>query len=176
MEQLCLDMASPKTSEIANKYYREITDLLEKQQMGYDLSQIRMEHREPESSDAYDTILMFKQPFFHIKGKKTVYLYFSNSFAKKLAKFGYELDDSNKSGWPRIAVDNFLGFERLIVLVEQFYEECLRNSDTFGCCGSYLECSDAGHCIKTDIMFAGKCAYRQNLISGRIFYGKNKNI
>lgn len=46
----------------------------------------------------------------------------------------------------------------------------------FGCCGYYVECSDAKQCIHPDKLFARACAYRRNLENGRIFYGKNKNI
>lgn len=46
----------------------------------------------------------------------------------------------------------------------------------FGCCSSYVECSDARHCIHTDPAYATACQYRANLESGRIFYGKNRNI
>lgn len=46
----------------------------------------------------------------------------------------------------------------------------------FGCCSSYVECSDARHCVHTDLAYATACQYRANLESGRIFYGKNQNI
>ncbi|MGX8701556.1 hypothetical protein [Caproiciproducens sp.] len=46
----------------------------------------------------------------------------------------------------------------------------------FGCCSKYVECSDAKRCLHEDIAYATACQYRANLESGRIFYGKNKNI
>lgn len=48
--------------------------------------------------------------------------------------------------------------------------------ESFGCCGRYVECSDAKQCIHPDKLFARACAYRRNLEKGKIFYGKNKNI
>lgn len=44
------------------------------------------------------------------------------------------------------------------------------------CCSRYLECSDAKVCIHPDKAFALGCGYRRILNSGRIFYGKNRNI
>ena len=176
MDQLNMSFMDNDTSVIANRYYNEILSLLEASNLGYDLSQIQVEHRDPESSDAYDTILMFKRPCFHIKGKKTKHIYLHPSFARLLEKAGYPFEPATSARWARIAADSFAGFPEISEMVEELYEDCLRDYDTFGCCGSYLACSDAGHCIKTDIMFAGKCAYRQNLKAGKIFYGKNKNI
>ncbi len=48
-----------------------------------------------------------------------------------------------------------------------------KNSDFFGCCGLYRECSDAGHCVHPDAERAKMCRYRSNLDMGNIFYGKN---
>jgi hypothetical protein len=50
-----------------------------------------------------------------------------------------------------------------------------KGNQQFGCCGRYEACSDARTCIHPDIKFALGCQYRQNLINGRIFYGKNRN-
>ena len=52
----------------------------------------------------------------------------------------------------------------------------IRQYHTFGCCSRYEKCSDAKKCIHPDPVFALGCAYRNNLDSGRIFYGKNRNI
>lgn len=47
--------------------------------------------------------------------------------------------------------------------------------DSFGCCSSFTECSDALACLHPkDYLYLG-CMYRKNLESGRIFYGKNCN-
>lgn len=51
-----------------------------------------------------------------------------------------------------------------------------RKMDAFGCCSRYETCSDAMKCIHPDPVFASSCQYRQNLLAGRIFYGKNKTI
>ena len=47
---------------------------------------------------------------------------------------------------------------------------------SYGCCHLYQQCSDAKRCVSKDKMYATVCSYKRNLESGRIFYGKNKNI
>lgn len=49
------------------------------------------------------------------------------------------------------------------------------DDDMFGCCSSYMECSDRKRCIK-DNDFSRNCYYRKNLEMGKIFYGKNRNV
>ena len=67
-----------------------------------------------------------------------------------------------------------------LAIVEQskFIFENHAPAMTFGCCGKYLECSDAKDCLQKyiDYEYAKGCSYRKNLESGRIFYGKNKNV
>lgn len=46
-------------------------------------------------------------------------------------------------------------------------------SEKFGCCGKYIECSDAQKCLHCNTFYAKACYYRKNLEAGRIFYGKN---
>lgn len=46
----------------------------------------------------------------------------------------------------------------------------------WSCCSRYMECSDAKACIHPDKTLALSCGYRKILNSGRIFYGKNRNI
>lgn len=47
---------------------------------------------------------------------------------------------------------------------------------SFGCCDKYVQCSDAKKCLHTNPFYYRSCQYRQNLLAGKIFYGKNKNI
>ena len=46
----------------------------------------------------------------------------------------------------------------------------------FGCCSRYEDCSNAKECLHPDKTIAAACAYKKNLESGRIFYGRNKNV
>ena len=44
------------------------------------------------------------------------------------------------------------------------------------CCSRYMECSDAKQCVHPNKAFALGCGYRKILASGRVFYGKNRNV
>jgi hypothetical protein len=46
----------------------------------------------------------------------------------------------------------------------------------FGCCNSFIMCSDAKTCLADDRELYLGCSYRKHLEKGEIFYGKNKNI
>lgn len=78
------------------------------------------------------------------------------------------------SGFICIDAEDISLLKSLDNFYKKFYEDC--SSKDIGCCSHYEECSDAGHCVNTDIETVISCAYRQNLNAGKIFYGKNKNI
>lgn len=46
----------------------------------------------------------------------------------------------------------------------------------FDCCNSFNECSDARKCIHPNREFAAGCGYKRILKSGRVFFGKNRNV
>lgn len=46
----------------------------------------------------------------------------------------------------------------------------------FDCCSRVQACSDAKVCIHPDPALSMLCGYRKILKSGRVFYGKNRNI
>lgn len=58
------------------------------------------------------------------------------------------------------------------------YENAKANEtlEEFGCCNSFVACSDALRCLYDDEPYYRGCMYRKNLEAGRIFYGKNKNV
>ena len=87
----------------------------------------------------------------------------------------------------KIASDDFVRID-----IEYFLNIALNNSavhkllnriytssfsfPSFGCCAKYVECSNAGHCLHTDILYASAaCQYKHNLDAGRIFYATNKS-
>ncbi len=75
----------------------------------------------------------------------------------------FEIDDTN-----------------LILYIKKNILYCLEHynskAKTFGCCSKFTECSDAGRCVHENKLYATACSYKRNLDSGKIFYGKNKNI
>ena len=72
------------------------------------------------------------------------------------------------------------GAELLVSYIKRITEYELANyvskAASFGCCSKYIECSDAKHCVHENKLYSKACMYRTNLDSGRIFYGKNRNV
>lgn len=68
-------------------------------------------------------------------------------------------------------LDSYTNFLRNVI-----GETVNRYPKEWDCCSRYLDCSDAKTCIHPDKAFALSCGYRKILSSGRIFYGKNRNI
>ena len=46
----------------------------------------------------------------------------------------------------------------------------------YGCCSRCEACSDALHCVQPIPYIAANCGYRKILKTGKVFYGKNRNI
>ncbi len=67
----------------------------------------------------------------------------------------------------------------LLLFMDHLFEYRIDNYHSFeaifGCCFRYVECSDAMKCLHPNKLYSKACAYRRNLESGRVFYGKNKN-
>lgn len=61
-------------------------------------------------------------------------------------------------------------------LIKVMAETVNRYPKEWDCCSRYLACSDAKACVHPNKAFALGCGYRRILSSGRIFYGKNRNI
>ena len=78
------------------------------------------------------------------------------------------------------AVSNLSASEmiQLIALLKKRKRITFRNTvtETFACCNSFLQCSDAKECLHAKDRNYNGCYYRKNLEAGRIFYGKNRNI
>lgn len=67
---------------------------------------------------------------------------------------------------------------KLLDLLKTRKRVTFRNTvtETFACCNSFLQCSDAMKCLHEKDRTYNGCYYRKNLEAGRIFYGKNRNI
>lgn len=46
----------------------------------------------------------------------------------------------------------------------------------FSCCSRYMECSNEIKCLNPDKKMAMRCGYRKVLMSGKVFFGINRNI
>ncbi len=67
-------------------------------------------------------------------------------------------------------------FLDLVRFVVDYRIRHYKSASKFSCCSRFLECSDKKKCIHPNRLYATGCEYRKNLESGRIFFGKNRNI
>ena len=78
----------------------------------------------------------------------------------------------------RVRIDN--DSPNLTQYIKANTEYCINGyvskADRFACCSSFEKCSDALKCVHENKLYSKACMYRDNLDSGRIFYGKNRNI
>lgn len=68
-------------------------------------------------------------------------------------------------------LDSYISF-----LLNVVGETVNRYPKEWDCCSRYLECSNALSCTHPDKTFALGCGYRKILSSGRVYFGKNRNI
>ena len=65
----------------------------------------------------------------------------------------------------------------LFALVPRIIEDVIKNiPKTFDCCDQFEACSDVRHCVLKDQSYAMQCGYRKILKSGKIYFGKNRNV
>jgi hypothetical protein len=100
-------------------------------------------------------------------------LYFKSIFERLLKeyKISYEKKEDNQCYVVASYFLNEFDFSNIDRFINSLFQ-----FDPIGCCGKYNECSDAGICLHEDLIYSSCCMYRKNLESGKIFYGKNRNI
>ncbi len=69
-------------------------------------------------------------------------------------------------------IPKVLQFLKEVILYE--IANYVPRAQTFGCCGKFRECSDAGRCLHANKLYACACQYKKNLLSGKVFYGQTK--
>lgn len=87
----------------------------------------------------------------------------SEPFSKQFTRFPFELTEAGVKKYAQFLAD---------LLEEVTYSF----PNDFDCCSRAEQCSNARHCIHPNSALALGCGYRKVLRSGRIFYGKNRNI
>lgn len=80
------------------------------------------------------------------------------------------------SGFLRVPLKEVPGNNEASAFVGLIKAAIDRKPKEWDCCHLYEQCSDAKRCVHPDKSFALACGYRKILNSGRIFYGKNRNI
>lgn len=134
---------------------------------------------EAKQNIGYTSILCFNQVFLRLRTtKRGIMLEIKRSFINDFAISQDTLSGiSSSPDWGRIMLTDEIEF-LILHNLQTAYFHCytLSSENTFGCCNSFLECSDAKRCVHPNKLFASGCLYRANLESGKIFYGKNRNI
>lgn len=115
--------------------------------------------------------------FFQIRfRKKSRYILIPDIYTADIPD-GYQIQvTKSDEGFVRALISDVNEVIPLVPLLRTILSNLTRQYHTFGCCSRYEQCSDAKKCIHPNPVFALGCAYRANLESGKIFYGKNRNI
>ncbi len=113
------------------------------------------------------------------EGGKLEYISFSDKYASLFNKAGIMFSGIDSTNNIRLSEMEFTiaaSNPQFPLIIEHIVLQSF-NYDSFGCCGRYLECSNAKKCIHDDIFYAtASCQYKKHLDKGEIFYGENKTI
>lgn len=105
---------------------------------------------------------------------KLQYISFNGTFEKDFAALNIPFTKIASDDFVRIDIEYFLNIALNNSAVHKLLNRIYTSSfsfPSFGCCAKYVECSNAGHCLHTDILYASAaCQYKHNLDAGRIFY------
>lgn len=91
---------------------------------------------------------------------------------------GQEISDGKeKNGFIKIKLDDLslaLGYGNCFEKSLQAIIDAIPKE--FSCCSRYMECSNEIKCLNPDKEMSMRCGYRKVLMSGKVFYGVNRNI
>lgn len=125
-------------------------------------------------SISYSTALIARLHF----GKNASYCSLDTSVKQLLEQAGisYEIKASDRS-FVRIALQNPEDILPCLPVIDAVTQRALDAiPKEFDCCGRVEECSNAKRCVNPSTAMCVGCGYRRILASGRIFYGKNRNV
>lgn len=171
MEQMCFDMDVSDERRAFELLYPHISDLI------YDapIDSGVLLFREIENCSS----IYFLNPsliFFQIRlRKKTRYLLIPEEYSTELPSNTHVSRTKSANGMVRVSINSPEDIILYVHILRTILNRIARRYQIFGCCSRYEACSDAKKCIHPDIKTALGCQYRQNLIQGKIFYGKNRN-
>ena len=82
------------------------------------------------------------------------------------------------SGLMALNIDIMFSYTDFYELISTIVQTIINDFDgeRFGCCSSFIECSDSLKCIREGNLEYMGCYYRKNLRAGKVFYGKNINV
>lgn len=171
MEQLSFDVSITDERKAFELLYPELSDIIYNAPICSDVLLFK------EINDC--SSVYFINPgmlLFQIRlRKKSRYLLLSEAYEADLPE-GAEISRAKSdAGMIRVRLNEPEDILCYVSLLRSILRDATRKYGQFGCCSRYEACSDAKTCIHPDIKFALGCQYRQNLMDGKIFYGKNSN-
>ena len=181
LEQIAMSDFAPDgqaEKDYINLIYPQIVSTVEK--CGGDASLLSVAAVKPgyKFSRDYVSLKLGSMVVFRIKlHGKAQYLAFPDIFAELIPDSFPKKAAASQPKYVRLTVDNDFPIEKYTDLILKLMVEAMnRYPSEWSCCSRYQECSDAKACINPDKNIALACSYRKTLNSGRIFYGKNRNI
>ena len=172
MEQMSLDLLIPDEQQAFELVYPELKDILFDAPMD---SGILIFQELGNCSSVY--FLDANELFFRIRlRKKSRYILIPDRYEDLLPPDAKVSRTTSDAGMVRIAIQSYTDILQFVPVLRAVLQRICRRHRDFGCCGRYEQCSDAKKCLHPDPKFALGCWYQQNLLEGKIFYGKNKNV
>lgn len=129
-------------------------------------------------TNSYTAVMVGKLTAFRlrIRGKRH-YISIPLSLADLIPADAPSRKPTKNEKYYRVFITDKHSFESYIPFLVNIASETVnRYPKEWDCCSRYLECSDAKNCVHPEKAVALCCGYRKILGSGRIFYGKNRNI
>ena len=172
MEQMSLEDMVPEERRAYDLLYPQLSDII------FDApieSGVLVFEEQSNYSSVY--FLDGNELFFKIRiRKKSRYFVIAEEFADTLPEDAVISRTKSDEGRIRIALQSYEDILKYVNTFRAILTRLCGRHREIGCCGRYLQCSDAGKCLHPDPKVALSCWYQQNLRDGKIFYGKNKNI
>ena len=125
-------------------------------------------------NSGYYSVVFFDGVVLQVGGKRKKYISLPTSILRRMESYRHLAADKE---YTKIFIADFsevTNYEAFAKCAMQVVID--RMPVEFDCCSRYLECSDAKSCTHPDKEFSLKCGYRKILKSGRIFYGRNRNV
>lgn len=172
-EQIMLSGFEPPHEKELATYEKILPVLREAADMaGGDGDLITIKHGKSYSSIWFGSLLAFRLCL-----RKNNYIEVSADLKDKVLQLGPLSEQKPVAGrfW-RVNLDEDAIANNAAVLGDVVKATVDRTPKEWDCCSRYLDCSDAKGCVHPDKKVALLCGYRQVLNSGRIFYGKNRNV
>ncbi len=172
MEQLSFDMEISDERRAFELVYPGLADLIynapmESEVIGF--SELN------DYSSVY--LLTPSKVLFRIRSrKKSRYLSIAKQYVESLPEGTVVKHTQSDPGMVRIPFSEPEDILNYMPALRAILDQEMRKCSSFGCCGMYEACSDEKKCIHPNLKFALGCIYRRNLMDGKIFYGKNRNV